>query len=1561
MSRDRLVETIARTTVVADDGRKNRGTAFLVSRTHALTCAHCLDVGGGVLSGQVELSFSRWPEGDRRRIAKVKWPRPLLDLKQLPFDLAFLELDRPAPDKVHPLPLRMHPAEESFWWSFAHPAPAEDDGVVLDGRIALVVGQRKGRKAIELDCNQASASVGGASGGPVVAQGVVVGVISRELINAESRPMLNKLYAEHLDGLAAAEDEDVRSLLGTRVGERESLTRGLEQLPDDTASRVEAFVAAYLGTSRQPVPFGGRDEDLARLDRFLQGETPRRLLLAAPAGRGKSSLLVHWAARLLARGDVAVVFAPTSVRFETASQRTFLQVIAARLAALQGEVLDVTREQTVEWWRRQVTERLERGILDRRPVVVIVDGLDEAIDWKPTATLFPHTRWPAGVHVVCSVRERSGDLGGIETLRALGWDAPGASTTITLDHLSPEGIAEVLTRMGPPLDALGAREEIVGALHTITRGDPLLVHLYVNDLAGRGAGVAGLEASELAAIDRGFHGYFARWWSEQEQLWEQQRRPQDRPLVQAVLDTLSAALGPLSIEELAALLPPALNANTRSIEKSIRVLSRFLVGDGRQTGFSFSHPQLGAHFRETMLEAERSDIDASFVRWGRDLLTRLRGGALSPMRVPPYLVRHLRKHFARVGGDAEDFCALLDRAWRDASTLQSGDLEHFVEDVEAAREYFRGRDADSQRRGQAARWMGYQARCALILSSIHTAEEKTPPSLAAYAFECGVWTEAQTLGHFRRAPTARRAELAGELVSSKKLGRSLREQLIAWALNDRTRVGFEVLLRLATSPALHLGLLHRALDEALRLDDPHALLNLLQHVAHLALEDKRRVLTSALDVPDAWSRLRLLATLAPHLPGEYHIATRKGALAAARQHLEQNATVSGLCTVIQFSEGEERRELGAEALMAARALPDSERRVQAFVAIAAVCEGSEREAIYEEARVAARATDAPDARAMLLTLLVKESGSAGPLLDEAIAAARLVTDDDQRSLRLVWLAAHGDSEQRAVVNALTLRAAHGIEDTAERAFRLAQLARELPLAEGTAARDEALSLARSVPELAARSSALEVVGLALRGELAQVVRGEALRAARAIEDDALRAAQLTRLIGVLDPQEQETALADALAAARSIVDTAVRSDALLALTRSYPIAPELPIAGEVTRAALESLAGISDAQIEATLVARLGRHLPEDRRPNCRARAFALASGISGERSRARALADIAAELSEGELSQLLDIAFSLGDDDARSRVLLATVERLPVARLHELHAASASVGDLWDRASLLASVATRQDAGGRLPTLLAAWEAARQIPRAEERSRSLARLAIPAPASQQEAWVYEAFQSAATLDNPRVRASTLIDITRNSTGAVRGAAAALAWHAASQAALNDRATSLATCVPCLPASARPEGASTAFDAALEAADSFKLADVLTLIAPHLPPERRGEMRDAARRITLGAPRTDALLAVAAVFHAEERQHMLREVFETAEVDDDLARRTRTLAALANAASGDLRWRCLETSLRLAADARRPVLFDHLIDLLPVLAEVGGQEAVIDLYTALEDVRAMWP
>jgi len=319
------------------------------------------------------------------------------------------------------------------------------------------------------------------------------------------------------DDLAARVTADLSNWLLEQCGPQLFLN-GIGSLPYDYAPRIENFLSEYLGTSTAPVPFGGREQDLKALDDWLEDNTaPPYLMLAAPAGRGKSALLVRWTRQVLARANIALVFVPISIRFRTNLSAVTFAALAARLARLHGENIPTTPSTSVETWRGLVTDYLRRPLPNSETLVVVLDGLDEAADWEPGPDLFPLTP-PDHVRIVVSARYRTGDTDASDWLRRLGWERKGLAQSIDLSTLTKEGVVRVLESMGFPLAQLGAKIDIVSELYRLTEGDPLLVKLYVEDLWSRKETVGSLKPEDLGKLKPGLTGYFDRW-DDQRKLW----------------------------------------------------------------------------------------------------------------------------------------------------------------------------------------------------------------------------------------------------------------------------------------------------------------------------------------------------------------------------------------------------------------------------------------------------------------------------------------------------------------------------------------------------------------------------------------------------------------------------------------------------------------------------------------------------------------------------------------------------------------------------------------------------------------------------------------------------------------------------------------------------------------------------------------------------------------------------------------------------------------------------------------------------------------------------------
>lgn len=128
--------------------------------------------------------------------------------------------------------------------------------------------------------------------------------------------------------------------VGTFTGRDIIVQFGLTSAPATFRSLTGRYLRACLGSLEAPVPFGGRDSQIAELNRWLADpDAPPNLLVTAPAGRGKTGLLVRW----LDQADThawPIAFVPISIRYETNRAGTFYQALAARLADILGDAVE---------------------------------------------------------------------------------------------------------------------------------------------------------------------------------------------------------------------------------------------------------------------------------------------------------------------------------------------------------------------------------------------------------------------------------------------------------------------------------------------------------------------------------------------------------------------------------------------------------------------------------------------------------------------------------------------------------------------------------------------------------------------------------------------------------------------------------------------------------------------------------------------------------------------------------------------------------------------------------------------------------------------------------------------------------------------------------------------------------------------------------------------------------------------------------------------------------------------------------------------------------------------
>jgi hypothetical protein len=660
---------------------------------------------------------------------------------------------------------------------------------------------------------------------------------------------------------------------------------GIKSLPTDYAQRIDNFLTEYLGTSSQPVAFGGRGREIETLDSWLaSADAAPYLLLSATAGRGKSALLVRWTSGLLQRADVTVAFIPVSIRYRTNLSGVFFPALAARLAKAHGDEVPTYGDAPAEIWRGAVSEYLARPLPDGRRLLVVLDGLDEAADWVAGADLLPAAPWP-GLRVVVSARTTSAMPTDAAWLRTLGWERPGLAASRPLGALQREDVLDIVTaRVGDDGPA-SELQELAAELHRLSEGDPLLISLYLRNLfPGGSSGMPDL--TKLAKTPGGLSGYFEGWWADQRNWWQSHFGPQGalqvETQVSALMALFSHALGPLSRDDLTELNPTLEYA----IEPALAPVSRFLVGDGLTQGYVFSHSRLGEYWAtEHIGKSESRRLEQRFVRYGLDVASSLRARRLSPEDASRYVVQYLGAHLQRSEADAESWLQLVHESWRRAWQFLEGTDTGFLADIRSCRRSLAAANGQARSAGETIPYLAEEIRCVLCENSVIDQTRGISPELLSALVSRRMWSAVQALVYARQIPDPASSAKA-LLTVAAELPPPSRREVLAEAIEAAFRAANPFterdLLESVIGRAATLGATSEAWSALDRLASPDAAALVLARLAPYADEQRRAEaceLWDSLDQPGGpfegpaessvndWGPV-MLAALAAYLPEE---------------------------------------------------------------------------------------------------------------------------------------------------------------------------------------------------------------------------------------------------------------------------------------------------------------------------------------------------------------------------------------------------------------------------------------------------------------------------------------------------------------------------------------------------------------------------------------------------------------------------------------------------------------------------------------------------------------------
>ncbi|HXG32350.1 MAG TPA: hypothetical protein VNJ11_03215 [Bryobacteraceae bacterium] len=1296
----------------------------------------------------------------------------------------------------------------------------------------------------------------------------------------------------------------------------------------------------YLGSEKTPVAFGGRQAELEELDDWLEGGREPYLVLAAEAGRGKTALLLRWAAHVAARGKAGVIFIPVSVRFGTNLPDFVFGSLATGLAAHHGEPRAPLGDRPPQLLQEASLGYMRR-VSQNRPLLVILDGLDEAVGWEAHPNLFPSDP-PQGLRVVVSARAGTRMPDATAWALRLDWDGSLARRR-QLSPLSAEGVAEVLLQMGfPP-----ARVDLPAELYRLSEGEPLLLGLYAGELWQQGNEAPRLRPQDLGTIRPGYEGYIRQWYEGRQGLWGQEWSRRE-PQLQALLEVLSCACGPLARGDLLELLEGD-GIGASDLDALLQRLGPLVSS----SDCVFHHPRLAAYFYDNLPDRQRRRSHERFAEWGRRVLAELESGRRRPEEVSPYLARYFGEHLERAAAPSAEIYNLLSPLWLEVTAQASGAPRLFLNDAERVWRL-------AVRQGPPA--AGHLVRAALYLStfaSMAWVEVNVPAGLLAACVRRGIVSpEFGLLLLLRQTPPEKRAGALAAL--APHLPEPQRTEALAEAL--ATARAIRAIQDPYSRPDAFAAL--RALDAEHR--RAKALAALAPHLPPALLAE---ALAAARAIEDANPRAKALAALAPKLPEPERRKVVGEAWADMQRSLDfgDRDRVEVLETWAENLRKWQCDEVLGKALTVARKIKKPYFRAKVLTALAPHYPEPHRRNMVAEALATARQVANPYFRARALATLAPQLLQ--PWLDEALAAARAIEWGRFRAQALAALAPQLEEPRRSLVLSEGLAAAREAFTAKGRSEALAALASQLP----ESLLPEALAIARGILDEAYRGEdlfeTLAIFAWRLPEPRRSEVLAEALAAARTIGDENKRAKVLAALAAHLAEPERSQVLADALAAARAISDSPSRARALEVLAPHLPphllaealaaacafedpygrakaladLAPHLP--PHLLTEALAAARAIEGAYWRAEAFAALAPHLAEPERSQVLAEALAAACAFEEPYGRAKALADLAPHLAEPQRSQVLAEALAAAraienaDAYAEANVLAALAPHLPPHLLAEALAVARAIRYPYARAKALADLAPHLP-----PHLLAeALAAACAIEDALWRAEALADLAPHLPPHL----LAEALAAARPIKEHCYRAKALSALAPHLAEPERSQVLAEALAAARAIPIKDthgRAKALADLALHLAEPERTRVLSEALAAVRASSNPRSRAYAVEALAPHLPPHLLAEALAAAL-----PPRPAA--------DTEEADPILS-AYAEAELIARLGERLSQLASQMPVA--DL-YQLFANFLHVLSARRRSTLLTAVAKLAPVILHFGGSAAVEQSAQAILDTAEWRP
>lgn len=964
--------------------------------------------------------------------------------------------------------------------------------------------------------------------------------------------------------------------------------------------------------------FVGREWLVSRIDAFLDDATRTSgvFRIEGEAGVGKTSFLAHLVRErgylhLFAEqvpGDNNVERALLSLGAQIVS-RYRLDPYADRntLPAIAGGTDFLYKLLNLAAQRLTAGER----------IIVVCDALDEAGNGTNGNVFGLPTTLPDNVYFILSQRPVSVHL--------------DVKCDQHLERVKP-GDANNLQDMTEYLCGMARRPQIAQQLRARNYSDAEFVRVlteksggvwmylqYVLDEIQRGS----RHPLELEQLPQGLVGYYLVYWGD----WRAGRNHRGKgesewyALYLPLLSTLAAAQEPVPLDTLIAW--AGVNTTQYQVRNLLREQWRAFITEREEEGhaarFILYHASLRDFLTGKVDTNALSSADINFIDELRDgtraahqhivadFTERCRGNWTDLIH-DDYARRYLCLHLE--GAEQYDKLAALV-AWSDVWAKARYDKEEnwsgYLTDLDRVWSF-----ADRKEN------IGWQIRCALIESTIHSLAGNIFAELLAQLVETGLWSPARALAHIPQMPDGwRKAE------ALEKLAPLLPHELLGEALAAARGIQYEYFRANAVSGlATHLSVaqLEEALVMARGMQDNHSRVKALASlVPWLPESEKMQVVTEALaavhDIRWVHSHTHALACLAPYLSDEEKVKTTGNALAVIFESLDDSNNVELLVTLVPHLSSEQLNDV----LEAANGLDYEYHRVKILAALAPRLKNEAKEKVLSEALVLVRG---------LTDLNVKASGYGE-------------------------LAASLSFEKLLGVLAETLDCIRNLQDTHAKVDVLIELARQLPIDKQQKVLVEALAVSSRIQSRIDRIYSIENLVPHLPTKMVREVL-----ALTSVMSDHQKVSILSRVASRLVGEERKDVLVQALAAVKEINDRQIVNITLGEVVLYLPSNKRDKILEEALIALSATIEEFEYELFEELSV--LAKNLSIEERSTLLGKALTIVQGIQDETMKTHGLKTLLDFVTPESLGEFLTTIDSIRDEWSKATTLGALARYLP-------------------------------------------------------------------------------------------------------------------------------------------------------------------------------------------------------------------------------------------------------------------------------------------------------------